>query len=152
MELDKNPIEELANNELLLNRLYLAYGNNLVDMKGFWDEIAADERRHYAMVMELLKKEVSGEIFVHEDRFDIKAIQAFGDDMMKRINEAESAKPDAIKSLTVAVQAERNLLERNIFEVFESDDFTLQDILGALKGETEEHLKTVEDKLKKYTK
>lgn len=137
----------LANNELLISKLYQRYSENIPEMRNFWLKLVGEEIRHHRMILELNNKIAAGEVSFDEDRFKLKPIELVQSYLSEKIEEADSKKPSAKVSLAFAVDVESSLLERKIFTVFDTDSEDLRELLISLTEETREHLKLVQREL-----
>ncbi len=145
MEENNDIVSELAQNEIRVSELYRKYAQLFSDMKEFWDENAAEEANHYKLLMELEEKKSSGKIFIDEKRFQPEAVKLVRSFIEEKFNEQN---PTVIDALINSENIENSLLEKNIFEIFESDAPEIKVTLKILEDETREHLESVREKIK----
>jgi rubrerythrin len=141
----------LANNELLISKLYQRYSENVPEMRNFWLKLVGEEIHHHRMILELNNKIAAGEVFFDEKRFKLKPIELVQSYLSEKIEEADSKKPSARESLAFAADVENSLLERKIFTVFDADSEDLKELLISLTEETRQHLLMVQEKLASMT-
>lgn len=146
---EKDIIIELAENELKLEELYRQYAENLPELKDFWSHISGDEMHHFKILKEFQQKEKNSDIFIDRKRFQPEAVKLVREFVEDKISEAKKTPtPSAKDSLIVAEDIETSLLEKNIFEIFESDSADLKVTLETLEKETREHLRLVKEKIR----
>ena len=132
-------ISKLIENEELLSDLYEQYSNMLPDDSEFWMQIAKDETVHASWVTELSEKVKQGLVQVDDSRFKDPAIENFGRWLLENIQKAKSEVISPIQALSISMDLENSMLERGIFEAYDSDDPELRTVLEKLKKSTEIH-------------
>ena len=137
----------LAKNEEAVQKLYAVYAAKYPAYKDFWLELANKESQHGFMIhnFEIELKDNPQRILFKPDRFTPEALRSSIEYVKKITQEAQTQDYPLITALSLAMQIEQALIEKDYFEVFEDDDFQLQNTLNSLKKDSQEHL----EKLKK---
>lgn len=146
----KNPVEyqekvlELMHTyEILLGALYLTYAENFPEHADFWHKIAEEEKTH-AYWIETLRNQIGNKsIYFNESRFNIPPLKECISEVEIRISEAKSGKFALIEAISISVGIENGMIERNFFEVFESDSVEIKKTFNMLRLATMEHEKSV---------
>ena len=133
----------LAANELALESLYHEYARQHTDKASFWQELAADERRHATWVTKLASG-VSQDIEPH-GRFKIEAIRTFKQYVNDQEVAARRGEVPFSKALIIASYIEDALIERRFFEQLPTDDSRLKRTLTSLQRATTKHAKMIKD-------
>jgi rubrerythrin len=146
----KNPIEyqdkvlELMRSyELLLGALYLTYAEKFTEQADFWHKIAEEEKTH-AYWIETLKNQIGNKsIYFNEKRFNIPPLKECISEVEARISDAKGGDLALIEAISISVGIENGMIERNFFEVFESDSVEIKKTFNMLRMATLEHEKSV---------
>lgn len=141
--MNKSIVEQLADNEMMVHDVYAHYAQIFPDLKEFWEHIAKEETGHYQMLMDLNKKAQEGLVHIDQNRFKTEAVEFVKKYLQEKIAEQN---PGLDIALANAKNIENSLLEKDTFEIFETDSAELKNVLDHLRLETEEHLKEVTDK------
>ena len=136
-------VNAFIKNEQLLSKLYSNYALQPANDKDFWNHISHDETVHASWVCEFSAKMEQGLAHFDENRFKIEALNAFSDYINVQIARTESEEISLIQSLSISMDLESSMLERGLFEVFESDDIELRNLLDKLRTSTETHFAQV---------
>jgi len=119
--------------------LYRVYAAVLPERRDFWMRLQNDERLHAQWVRDLMARVQRDELTIREGRFSPESFEVLLHYIRQRIDEAKAAPPKPLEALTVAKDIESTIVERAFFEVLESDDRVLQQILRNLHLNTEAH-------------
>ena len=140
----------LAANELALESLYLEYARQHTHKAAFWQELAAEEHRHADWV-----KKLAGDVRLNTaapGRFRPEAIRTFTEYLTEQEAAARRGEVPFKKAVVTAFYIEGALIEQKFFEQLPVDDSRLKSILSALKRETEQHARKIEDALNQLRK
>lgn len=138
----KDLVEQLANNEELLGRLYKLYSQRYSDYSDFWRRLSDDEHSHARKIRSFSEND---EVEIDSKRFKAKDITDFGKKVSEAIESFEKEQADLLKVLRGALVFENALTEREFFKVFETDS----DRVKFYFDEMEESISKHRDRIKK---
>jgi hypothetical protein len=132
-------LDALKEHELALAELYEVYAEKFPEYKDFWTKFSSEEIQHADCINSLQTiVEESNEDFIVE-RFKIGAIENSTKYVKNLADTARQSDIPLIKALSTAVYLEQALIEKNYFEVFESDNAQTKHILSLLAEGTRKH-------------
>lgn len=136
-------IEALAENEEIVGKLYKAYGEKFVIYEQFWDHLAIEEKNHADWIRSMGQTLEGGVVFLNKERFKEESIQVFKEYIEKQLSALANGEVSDRNALAIAVDIESALLEKNFFEVFESDSVEIKNTFNKLARATAEHRERV---------
>jgi hypothetical protein len=114
-------IELLIRHEFALSELYEAFAAALPGNADFWNKLVREERAH-ADVLNMLKKRLpGGTVLIAGGKFRPEAVHNSILYARKQMELTRSSGINIIKALAVAGDLENAAIEKNFFEVFQSD-------------------------------
>ena len=143
-------VQLLIKDEEGLARLYQAYALKFPIFAPFWSQVASDELRHADWVRELMTDVQSGTVVYRASRFNPELFCAYLDEIDRQIKKATTEKMTLFDALSTALFFERTYIEKNFFEIFESDTEMASRILDMLAGGTREHARRIEELWERY--
>jgi rubrerythrin len=132
-------LEMLARHEEAIGGLYKAYAERFQEHKDFWTRLAGEERGHASWIRRLFPKAEEGIITFDDARFNTKAIDTSLMYIEHWVHEAQNEPVEIVKALSVALDIESSLIEKNYFKVFESDNKEMKHVLNGLAQGCREH-------------
>lgn len=138
-EANEQLVQLLALQEERLGQLYHQFSFQFPDAD-FWKQLSAEEEIHKQWVMTLAHS--SENIGIKEDTFRVPALQT----MLNFIEEVrqKSKEYSLLQALGITLDIERALLEKNFFEIFETDSPKVKTIFHNLTEATKQHVQRVE--------
>ena len=129
----------MKEHELAIAELYKVYAEKFPEYKDFWSKFSSEEIQHADYINSLQTVvEESNEDFVIE-RFKIGAIENSTKYIKNLADTARQSDISLVNALSTAVYLEQALIEKNYFEVFESDSKQTKHILSLLAEDTRKH-------------
>lgn len=132
-------IESLAQNEEAIERLYKAYSGTFIENEQFWFYLAIEEKNHADWLRHLSSRMKGKGVYFKEGRFKLDAITFFREYVEKQIAALGKELITNEKALAIALDIENALLEKNFFEVFDTDSAEIKATFVNLAKATEEH-------------
>ena len=129
----------LALQEEAVAALYSVFAVKLPDMREFWNKIVGQEKLHARILHAITKLIEQGEAYLDEHKFNITAIQTNVNYIQKCSHDASAKGITDIKALSIALDIENGLMEKEYFRVIKSDDLKIQRDLKAVEDQTEQH-------------
>jgi len=132
-------IEALAENEILISRLYRTFAEGFPDDRDFWETMAHEETQHADMIRSLGLEVKEGTVEFNSDGFDKTSVDMFHDYLkfsLARAREEDIPSKDAFET---ALAIEHDLIERSFFGWFEAKKAELSLVLEGLESSTREH-------------
>jgi rubrerythrin len=142
-------IEALAENEMLISRIYRTYAERFPDDRDFWGTMAYEETQHADLIRSLGLEVKEGTVEFNSDGFDKTSLDMFHDYLkfsLARTQEEEILVKDAFET---ALAIEHDLIERNFFGFFETKTGELSLILEGLASSTRAHHRRLVQALEK---
>ena len=132
-------IEALAENEMLVSRLYRAFSERFPDHRDFWGKMAEEETQHANMIRSLSPDVREGAVRFKGDALDSTSADMFRDYLkfsLARTLEQGISLEDAFET---ALAIEHDLIERGFFTRFQAKTKDLALIFEGLMSSTREH-------------
>jgi hypothetical protein len=126
-----------------VSRLYAAYSRRFPAYEGLWSTLSKEETEHSAWILELTEQARLGKVKIASSRFKAEAVQMALDSIAKHIAEAETGNPPLLHCLSIAMDLENALIEKEYFMVFEGDSVEIRDTLNRLAAATRNHHRMV---------
>ena len=139
-------IELLTKNEELIAELYIAYSEKFPDYRDFWREIAEEEKEH-SRWMRSLQSFTDDILSFNEGRIKPELMRISLTYLEKKIKEAATEDMTIADALTIALELETNMIERNYFKLFHGDSEELISIFQDLESDTQNHTNRVRNTL-----
>ena len=139
-------IELLTKNEELIAELYTAYSEKFPDYREFWREIAEEEEKH-ARWMRSLQAYPDDILSFDEGRIKPELMRISFSYLDQKIREASTEGITIADALTIALELETNMIERNYFKLFHGDSDELKSIFQDLESDTQNHTNRVRNAL-----
>lgn len=135
----------LIKHELALKELYEIFATMLKNHEGFWQNLAADEKRHAEWIVELQSNPITGKWY--DSQFTPQAIETSIGYVKKQTAKAKAINFSSLEALSIARDLESALLERHFYNLTKSAPRETWSVLVKLTDETERHLKIVVQEL-----
>ena len=139
-------IELLAENEESIARLYTAYSRKFPDYREFWREIAEEEKKH-SRWMRSLQAYTDDILSFNEGRIKPELMRISLTYLENKLKEAATEEMTIADALTIALELETNMIERNYFKLFHGDSDELKSIFQNLESDTQKHTNRVRNTL-----
>ena len=143
-------LNELAELEESIGRLYEAYAMLFPDYRQFWSGLVEEEKEHAVWLRELRSYVVKGTAKFSENRFNIFAIQAYINYLKDELDKAKGRA--LVNALSIALYIEESLMEHKYFEIVDGDSKELKQTLSNLANATQSHIERVRNALNSYKK
>ena len=140
-------IELLRKQELLLAELYRMLSEHLPADRDFWLKMSAEELDHAQWVDYLEQKARGGAVIFAEQRTRMTALQSYVDYILRMIDKVKASPPMRANALSLALDIERSLMEKNIFQHFHGDSRAVVELLTSLRTRTDDHRMLIEQKV-----
>lgn len=134
---------KMAELEKAVSRLYELYAKRFPSHEGMWTALSKEETEHATWICKLTEHARQGKLDVDPNRFKAEAVQMVLDSLARHSDQAETGNPSLLSCLSIAVNLENALLEKDVFKIFESDSAEMKDVLNRLAGATGNHQRTI---------
>ena len=132
-------IELLAENEMVISRIYRVFSERFPEYHEFWETMAAEEIQHADMIRSVVPEVKEGTVRFKAQRFDETSVGMFRDYLKFRLARAGEQDIPLKDAFETALAIEHDLLERSFFDLFETDTRELMLIFEGLASSTREH-------------
>jgi rubrerythrin len=132
-------IELLADNEMVISRIYRVFAERFPEYRDFWETMAQEETRHADMILSVVPEIKAGAIRFKEERFDETSVGMFRDYLKVALARARDQDIPLQDAFETALAIEHDLIERSFFDLFEADTEELALIFEGLVSSTREH-------------
>ncbi len=130
--------------EFKLAELYAILSEQFSAHQEFWSSLSAEELEHASWLEYLLKKAGDGSLVFHEEATKTYTVQSFLSYLTGVIEKANRRDLSLAQALSLSLDIERSMLEKKVFERFQTNSLELKNVLKTLKDETERHANTIE--------
>ncbi|OGV70255.1 MAG: hypothetical protein A2283_00345 [Lentisphaerae bacterium RIFOXYA12_FULL_48_11] len=132
-------IDLLIKNEEAIGSLYKACALQFPGFAEFWQKIALEEKAHADVLRELAKHLQNQKVLLNHRKFNTTAVQTTIDYILKQREKVESGSMTLLQVLAAAQDIEQSIVDRDFFEVFETDSASMRLEFAALRKHTVEH-------------
>ncbi len=136
--------ELLSAYERRVGDLYETYGDIFKEQREFWHILASEEVQHALWALNLAEKLNTQKIILKENPWRISAIETAQKYVDKQIERAKAGELDHVAAVSIALDLEKSMLEKEIFAHYSSDRPIIKELLDKLKLQTQHHLKKIE--------
>jgi hypothetical protein len=143
MDEAKQIIEAMAVNEEKIKELYQKFIILFPGDAGLWSKLVEDENTHATLIRDFGKMLRDQDIRFNPSKFTLINLEKFRQFLENSIQESNAFNRE--KSLELAAQIERSLVEAGTFSVFETDVKDLKNLFTILETETQKHAKIISE-------
>ena len=132
-------IELLAENEMVISRIYRVFSERFPQHHDFWETMAEEEIQHADMIRSVVPEVKEGTVRFKAQSLDETSVGMFRDYLkfsLARAREQDIPLKDAFET---ALAIEHDLIERSFFDLFEADTAELMLVFEGLASSTREH-------------
>lgn len=138
-------LELMRSYELLLAELYDIYSKKFIGNKEFWLKTSNEEKTHAYWIETLANKIGDGRIYFNKERFNISPLNECIAEANMKISQAKNEDLAMIEAVSISLIIEKGMIERNFFEVFESDSPEIKKTFDMLRIATIEHARMMQE-------
>jgi hypothetical protein len=132
--------------EITMAKLYQRFEKRYAAHKDFWISLIADEHEHAGYIKHFHDLNALNKISFAEGKTRIAALQSILAYINSLIAEFDKQPFLFQKAISICLDLERSVIERDIFKRFDSDSTELRQLLDILRQAQEEHV----HKIKKF--
>ena len=132
-------IQLLAENEMVISRIYGVFSERFPEYHDFWETMAAEEIQHADMIRSVVPEVKEGTVRFKAQHFDETSAGMFRDYLKFSLARAGEHDIPLENAFETALAIEHDLIERSFFDLFEADTGELMLIFEALASSTREH-------------
>ncbi len=143
-------IELYIEQERMLSLLYRKISICFPENRVFWEGISRNESEHAGMIVALYNHIKNGDAIFVETKTRTYTLKTFIDYIRSIIQKLEENKLDSTQAISISIDLENSLIEKNVFNSFQGDADAAKLVLNRLRIETIEHrnrLANMKDKL-----
>jgi rubrerythrin len=133
-------LQMLEQNEREVASLYGHFAKKFPELSEFWKARMQDELRHAGFIKAVFDKAVSGNACGGGRTFPVVEIKYCLKKVKNFVDHAERQEMSLNAAFTRALETERDMLERHLFDLRDGDDPEIMDLLTKLKADTEYHM------------
>jgi rubrerythrin len=132
-------IQLLAENEMVISRIYRVFSERFPEYRDFWETMAAEEIQHADMIRSVVPEVKEGTVRFKAQHFDETSAGMFSDYLKFSLARAGEQHIPLKNAFETALAIEHDLIERSFFDLFEADTGELMLIFEGLASSTREH-------------
>lgn len=132
-------IELLAENEMVISRIYRVFSERFPDYRDFWEKMAEEEIQHADMIRSVVPEVKEGTVRFKEQHLDETSVGMFRDYLKVSLAGAGEQDIPLKDAFETALAIEHDLIERSFFDLFEADTGELNLVFEGLASSTREH-------------
>jgi rubrerythrin len=137
----------LTRHEEVIGSLYNACSLRFPDTAKFWQTLVLEEKAHADVLRTLEKQLATQKVVLNHRKFNVTGIQTAINHVEKQKQNVEKGSVNLLQALAMALDIERAIIDRDFFEVFESDSFMMKREFNELRKHTSEHIGRITAKL-----
>jgi rubrerythrin len=141
---NKELLSILAEHEEAIASLYVIFGFYLPNTKNLWDQLVSDEKDHAAWLKNLRERLDADGMLLNRRQFNTAAVQTSILYVRQRIAEVSAKGITTLRALTIGLDLESSLIEKEFFHVLEADSVEMKIQFNALNDQTAAHRKKIE--------
>ncbi|MDD4869725.1 MAG: ferritin family protein [Kiritimatiellae bacterium] len=136
-------LDVLIQNEEAVGSLYKACALKFPDFAEFWQRLVMEEKAHADILRELAKQLKTQQVFLNERKFNVTGVRTTINHVNKQRQLVEAGSVTLLQVTAIALDIERSIIDREYFEVFETDSLSMKKEFEALKEHTSEHAERI---------
>jgi len=141
-------LDLLIQHEEAIGSLYKACTITFPDLAKFWQAFVLEEKAH-ADVLRILATSLKTEkVFLNNRKFNVTGVHTAIDHVNKQKQLVEAGTVTILQVLAVALDIEQAIVEKDFFEVFETDSPSMRQEFAALRKHTLAHVERMAAMLK----
>ena len=148
MDLDsdqKKLVDQFVKQELLIGELYRLFAMRYFEYRDFWTTMAVEENQHAALLKRMVESDTNNRIILSNGELRSSSLDSSINNLHKIISEFEDDINFPIsRAVVIALQLEKSLWERKVFQYFEGDSEDVRKIMTSLNLEQEIHIKKID--------
>lgn len=140
----KELVELFVRQEFLMGALYKLFAKRYPDYKAFWTGMATEEFQHAALVQRITESDSLNKIKFSQGELRSSILASSVKFIEGIISEFKDNKDFPItRAASIALQLEKTLWERKVFEYFEGDSDEVRKIMDSLDFEQGIHINKI---------
>ena len=143
--------ELLANNEESISQHYKIYSERFSEYKDFWSDLTEQEKNHAQWIRDLAREAKKGLVIINEKRFDKESVLEFQKHLKGMLAFIRENDISIKRALEDGLSIEKFLLEKNFFEVFQTEVPELKATVNRINEDVKKHRTDIERLLKKVS-
>lgn len=140
-------IELYIEQELAMAGLYEDFARYFKDQSTFWQTLVAEEYEHAAWIRHFRDNLGHREVFFSEGKTRAISLQSSISYIRSRIEEFEKTPFSLRRAVSICLDIEKSLLERDVIKHFDSDSPEIKNIMDILIEAQDAHIRKVENYL-----
>jgi rubrerythrin len=140
-------IDLLIRHEEEIGNLYKACAVKFPDSAGFWQTLVIEEQAHADVLRQLEKQLVTQKVFLNDRKFNVTGVQTAIDHVNRQKQMVEEGSLTLLQIMSIALDIEQAIIDRNFFEVFDTDSPSMKREFADLRTHTVEHVRRISTKL-----
>jgi hypothetical protein len=137
----KELVELFVQQEFLISILYKLFARRYPEHKGFWTKMAKEELMHASLIKRLIESDSQNQIKFTQGELRKSALTSSMKFLETTINEFKNDENIPItQAARVALQLEKGLWEKKVFQFFEGDSDEVRRVLDSLNSEQGLHI------------
>jgi uncharacterized small protein (DUF1192 family) len=133
----------LSDNEDKIMELYWAYEKKFPRYAKIWAVLAEEEKNHANMLRSFSMLADGRELEADLEHISMDSIRQSISALQKEIDRAKDDKISAAYAFETALRTENSLMEKEIFDVFDSKDRDLRALFNRLSADTQRHYEMI---------
>ena len=141
----KELIDQFVKQELLICELYKLFAKRYPEYNDFWTAMAIEEHQHASLLNRMTESDSNNKILFSNGELRSSSLDSSINNLKKIIHEFKNDNNFSIsQAVIIALQLEKSLWERKVFQCFEGDSDEVRKIMVSLNLEQEIHIKKID--------
>jgi len=140
--MEENPnsiVHLLIKHEEAIADLYAICSRVFTDNADFWNMLVIEEKAHADVLRELRRRLETEQVLLNPRKFNTTGVQTAIDHVNKQKPAVEDGSCTMVRALAIALDIEQAIIDRNFFEVFDTDSAVIKREFAELRTHTIEH-------------
>jgi hypothetical protein len=143
---EKELVELFVQQEFLISVLYKLFARRYPEHRVFWTKIAKEELQHATLIKRIVESDSLNKIKFSQGELRKNLLASSMNFIEGTINEfKKNENIPIIKAARVALELEKGLWEKKVFQCFEADSEEVRKMMGALNSEQELHIMQIDN-------
>lgn len=142
----KELVELFVQQEYLISVLYKLYARRFPEHKVFWTKMAKEEIQHATLIKRMVESDSLNKIKFSQGELRKSLLASSTKFIEGTISEFKNNDTiPIVKAARVALELEKGLWEKKVFQCFETDSDEVRRMMGSLNSEQELHILQIDN-------
>ncbi len=132
-------ITKMIKLEVMIGQLYFRYAEIFSEYEKFWHDLGVEEKKHSSFLAELLEMSQNKKLYINMDKFKVQAVETIIEGLSNDIDSIDVLNINMRIALGTALNYENSMIEKEFYNVFESDSVEVKQTFMVLDAANKMH-------------